>query len=171
MRAPSYPPLPPSIEYLRASGQGRSWSCGEHVTWLSSRGATVLVVYTSDMSFSVSLSSVFALTIPALLMRRFSPEPLRRSPTLAAAALMLAGSVTSAEARWGGESPLPSVSASRHGAGTEPCTRDVGGRSAGRAGSPGRHLVLQLCHLPSGTMTRLGCLEANFCSSCRRQRV
>lgn len=132
----------------------------------------VLVVYTSDISFSVSFSSRFALTIPALLMRRFSPEPLRRSPTLAAAALMLAGSVTSAEARWGGECPLPSVCASRHSAGTEPCTRDGGGCSAGTAGSPAEGpspFGVRLRHVPSGTMTRLGCLEANFCSSCRRQ--
>lgn len=86
----------------------------------------VLVMYTSDMSFRFSLSIVFTLTIPALLMRRLSPEPLRRSPTLAAAALMLAGSVTSAEARWGGECPLPSVSASRHSAGTEPLQQGCG---------------------------------------------
>ena len=132
----------------------------------------VLVVYTSAISFSVSLSIVFSLTIPALLMRRFSPEPMMRSPTLTAAALMQVGSVTSAEARWGGECPLPSVCASRHSAGTEPCTRDGGGCSAGTAGSPAEGpspFGVRLRHVPSGTMTRLGCLEANFCSSCRRQ--
>ena len=49
------------------------------------------------MLSSVSVSSEFTLAIPALLMRRFSPEPPSCSPTLAAAALTLAGSVTSAE--------------------------------------------------------------------------
>lgn len=75
------------------------WFCTlEHnLTWLTNNGPITLVLYPLIMSSTFTVLRSTSLKMPALFIKRFSPEPFRWFSTHAAASLMSAGLVASAK--------------------------------------------------------------------------